>query len=181
VGTLQLAESSNKILIRIIKKLLADNKKGWNSKLKYALWDDRVSTKKSIGTSPFQLVYGTYVIFPTQLGLPVLKFLQEELEEPNDIQRRIFQIIEVQQRREMLNEKYEAYQSKVKTTFDKKTKKDIFKTGDLVLRWDARREEKPKHGKFDNLWFGPFKIAKIMNNNTFVLQNLSSGSPPSWD
>jgi hypothetical protein len=36
-------------------------------------------------------------VFPTQLGLPILKFLQEELEEPNDIQRRIFQIIEVQQ------------------------------------------------------------------------------------
>jgi hypothetical protein len=72
----------------------------------------------------------------------------------------------------MLNEKSEAYWSKVKTTFDKKTKKDSFQTGDLVLRWDARREDKPKHGKFDNLWFGPFKIPKFMNNNTFVLQNL---------
>ena len=49
------------------------------------------------------MVYGTKVVFPTQLGLPVMKFLQEELEEPNDIQRRIFQIIEVQQNRERLN------------------------------------------------------------------------------
>jgi hypothetical protein len=68
--------------------------------------------------------------------------MQEELEEPNDIQRRIFKIVDVQQRREILNEKYEAYRSKVKTTFDKKTKRDNLKTGDLVLRWDARREEK---------------------------------------
>jgi hypothetical protein len=36
------------------------------------------------------MVYGTQAIFPTQLGLPVLKFLQEELEEPSDIQRRVF-------------------------------------------------------------------------------------------
>jgi transposase InsO family protein len=36
----ELAESSNKSLIRIIKKLLAENKRGWNSKLKYALWAD---------------------------------------------------------------------------------------------------------------------------------------------
>jgi hypothetical protein len=98
--------------------------------------------------------------------------MQEELEEPNDIQRSIFQIIEVQQRREMLNEKSETYQSKVKLTSDKKTKNDSFKIGDLVLRWGARMEEKPKHGKFDNLWFGPFKITKIMSNNNFVLQNL---------
>jgi hypothetical protein len=42
----------------------------------------------------------------------------------------------------------------------------------MVLRWDARRDEKPKHGKFDNLWFGPFKVVKVMDNNTFVFHNL---------
>jgi hypothetical protein len=128
-----LAESSNKTLIRIIKKLLTENKKSWDSKLKYALWVDRISTKRSLGTSPFHLVYGIDVFFPTQLGIPVLKFLQEEIEEPNDIQRRIFQIIEVQQRREALDQRTEAYQSKIKSSFDKKTKKEIFQKGDLVL------------------------------------------------
>jgi transposase InsO family protein len=33
-----LAESSNKSLIRIIKKLLTENKISWDSKLKFALW-----------------------------------------------------------------------------------------------------------------------------------------------
>ena len=54
-----LAESSNKSLIRIIKKLLEDNTKNLDSKLKYALWDDRVTIKKSTGNSPFKMVYGT--------------------------------------------------------------------------------------------------------------------------
>jgi hypothetical protein len=54
-----LVESSNKILIRIIKKLLTENKRSWDSKLKFSLWDDRISNKKSIGTSHFQMVYGT--------------------------------------------------------------------------------------------------------------------------
>jgi hypothetical protein len=54
-----------------------------------------------------------------------------------------------------------------KQHFTRRTKKDIFKTRDLVLRWDAKREEKPKHGKFDNLWFGPFKIAKIYEQQHF--------------
>jgi hypothetical protein len=91
-----LAESSNKTLIRIIKKLLEKNKKSWDSNLKFSLWVDRIRNKKYIGTSPFQMVYGKKYILPTQLGLPVLKFLQEDLEEPNDLQRRIFQMIEVQ-------------------------------------------------------------------------------------
>jgi hypothetical protein len=73
-----LVESSNKSLIRIIKKLLEENKKAWNAKLKFALWEDRVSTKKSIGTSPFQLVYGTDAIFLASFGSPVMKYLQEQ-------------------------------------------------------------------------------------------------------
>jgi len=90
------AESSNKSLIRIIRKLLLQNKKAWDSNLKYALWADRISTKKSIGTSPFQIVYGMDATLPIQLGLPVMKYLQDEGEELNDIQKRIFQLIEVQ-------------------------------------------------------------------------------------
>jgi hypothetical protein len=167
-----LAESSNKTLIRIIKKLLVENKKSWDSKLKFAIWADHINNKKSIGTSPFHMVYGIESILPTQLGLLVLKFLQEELEEPNDLQRRIFQMIEVQQVREQVNHKAISHQRKTKATFDKGTKKDVFNEGDLVLRWDARREDKEKHGKFDNLWYGPFKIAKVMYNNTFLLHNL---------
>jgi len=64
-----LAESSNKSLIKIIKKLLEDNKKAWDSKLEFSLWDDRVTTKRSLGVSPFHLVYGIEDIFPTQLSL----------------------------------------------------------------------------------------------------------------
>ena len=73
-----LAESSNKSLIRIIKKLLEENKKNWDSKLKYALWADRVTVKKSTGNSPFRLVYGTEAVFPIQLTLPLAKPLQGE-------------------------------------------------------------------------------------------------------
>jgi len=48
-----LVESFNKSLINIIKKLLEDNKKEWDSKLKFSLWDDRVTTNRSLGVSPF--------------------------------------------------------------------------------------------------------------------------------
>ena len=67
-----LAESTNKSIIQSIKKLLSQNKRSWDSMLKYALWADRITIKKEIGTSPFQLVYGTDVVFPVQLGIPVM-------------------------------------------------------------------------------------------------------------
>jgi hypothetical protein len=97
-----LAKSSNKSLIRIIKRLMHDNKKVWHKKLIYALWADRVTTKKSISTSSFQIVYGADAIFPTSLGLPIRKLLQEQEVEPNDTQRRINQLIHTQQMREQV-------------------------------------------------------------------------------
>lgn len=41
-----LAKSSNKSLVWIIKKMLAENKRSWDSKLVYALWADQITTKK---------------------------------------------------------------------------------------------------------------------------------------
>jgi transposase InsO family protein len=90
-----LAESANKILIRIIKRLLEDNQRAWNSKLKFALWADWVTKKIAIGLSPFQLVYGAEAIFPSQLAIPVAKFLQDHQEEPDDMIRRIHRLVEV--------------------------------------------------------------------------------------
>jgi transposase InsO family protein len=91
-----LAKSSNKGLIKIIKRLLEDNKKEWDSKLKFSLWADRVTTKRSLGISPFQLVYGTEAFFPSQLALPVAKFLQDCHGEPDEMIRRSHQLVEVQ-------------------------------------------------------------------------------------
>jgi hypothetical protein len=57
----------------MIKKVLTENKKAWHIHLKYALWANRISTKRSIGISPFQMVYGTDVILPINLSLPMMK------------------------------------------------------------------------------------------------------------
>lgn len=73
----------------IIKKVLTENKKGWHIHLKYTLRANRIGTKKSIGMSHFQLVYGTDVILPINLALPVMKLWQDANEEPNDVTRRM--------------------------------------------------------------------------------------------
>ena len=82
--------------MNIIKKLLEVNKKSWHAKLIHALWANRLTLKKSIGMSPFQLVYGTDAIFPNSLGVPVMKLVQELQTEEDDIIRRINQTIHLQ-------------------------------------------------------------------------------------
>jgi len=144
-----LAESSNKSMINIIKKVLNEKKKTWHVHLKYALWENGIGTKKSIGTSPFQMVYEIDVVLPNQL-------------------------IEVQQHKVEVDERLQKYQDNMKTLFDHKTKDKEFLLGDLVLRWDDRKEESTKHGKFDHIWYGPFRVAASEGKNLFLLENLHS-------
>ena len=57
--------------------------------------------------------------------------------------------------------------------FDKKSKDKEFIPRDLVLKWESRKEDARKHGKFDHIWFGPFKIATVEGRNSFSLENLN--------
>jgi hypothetical protein len=91
-----LVESSNKTLINIINKVLDENKNYWHVHLKYALWENHIGTIKSIGISPFQIVYGTDAVLPINLALPMMKFWKDQKEEPNHVTGRINQLIEVQ-------------------------------------------------------------------------------------
>jgi hypothetical protein len=134
-----LVELSNKSLMNIMKKILTENKKDWHVHLKYALWENWIDTKKSIGMSPFQMVYGTDVVLPINLSLPVMNLWQDENEESNDVTRRINQIIEVQQNRAEIDDRHQKYQDNMKALFNKKAKDREFFPGDLVLKWDARK------------------------------------------
>jgi transposase InsO family protein len=53
-----LVESTNKNLVNILKKVVGENKKLWDSKIKYAVWADQITTKTSTRKTPFELVYG---------------------------------------------------------------------------------------------------------------------------
>eukprot|EP00253_Pinus_taeda_P011022 PITA_11022 len=173
-----LAESSNKSLGNIIKKLLEINKRSWHKRLVNALWVDRVSQKKSIGTSLFELVYGVDTVFPSSLAAPVVKLLQEADSEEDPMQRRLNQMVHLQQTREEVFKNTSKLQEKIKKTYDRKAKVDKFQVDDVVLKWDARNEEKGKHGKFENLWKGSFKIAAYRGQNAFLLKEMNGEDCP---
>ena len=121
-------------MVKIIKKLLEDNKRAWHTKLKYALWDGKMSTKRAIGMSPFKLVYGAEVVFPSSLGVPVMSLLQEQHHKPNHMHRRINQIIELNELRDKAYGNVKIHQEKMKSTFDRKVKEEKFLVECLVLK-----------------------------------------------
>jgi transposase InsO family protein len=83
------AESTNKYLVRIIKRLIECKPCQWHTLLTYALWVYRTTTKVSTGCTPFQLVYGQESILPTELEISSLQLMLwiEELNSSNVPQR----------------------------------------------------------------------------------------------
>jgi IS5 family transposase len=100
-----------------------------------------------------------------------MKLLQEVDVEPNNIQRRISQLVHVHHMREEVFKNTQLYQDKMKKVFEKRTKVDDSQINDSVLKWDARNEDKGKHAKFENLWKGPYKVVKYHGKYIFVTRD----------
>jgi len=62
-----LEESNNKNIMNIVKKIVGENKKSWDSKIKYALWEDCTTTNTSTRKTPFDLVYELEALIPINL------------------------------------------------------------------------------------------------------------------
>ena len=60
-----------------MKKIAEDNKRCWHAKLKIALWADRVTPKRKIGSSSFMLVYGWEARLPISLEFPSLELAHQ--------------------------------------------------------------------------------------------------------
>lgn len=81
-------------------------------------------------------------------------------------------MIHLQQTRDEVFQNTFRLQEKIKKIYDRKTKANKFQLEDVVLRWDAWNEDKGKHGKFENLWKGPYKIATYRGQNAFLLKEM---------
>jgi hypothetical protein len=65
-------ESSNKTLIKLIKKKIKENPKRWHEVLSEALWAHHISKQSTTKVIPFELVYGKEVVLPVEVNLDAL-------------------------------------------------------------------------------------------------------------
>jgi hypothetical protein len=88
--------------------------------LKFALWANIINTKMSTTISHFQLICSIDVVFPISLSQRVMKLMQDKEEEPNDLTRRMNQLIEVKHTKEQVDKNFQEYEDKMKAIFDRK-------------------------------------------------------------
>jgi hypothetical protein len=105
------SKSTNKNLVRILKKKVAKNQRNWHSSLHNALWDDRVTPKEAIGNYPYFLVYKHEAILSNELYLPSLQLAQDSRGKPSSIiQQRIDTLLMLEEEREKQKSKFIAHQ-----------------------------------------------------------------------
>lgn len=118
--------------------------------MKLALWADRVTMKRAIGCAPFDLVYGLGAILPQNNLIEMYKFIQVYDDEiDSEMQLRMDALTELDETRRDAQRRSAKLQMQVKNLYDKRTTTRNFEKGDLVLLWNARLEDKGKHGKSD--------------------------------
>jgi len=71
------AESSNNILIKLIKKKIEEHPRRWHEVLFKALWVHRISRNGAIKVTPYELVYGQEAVLPVEVNLAALRFTKQ--------------------------------------------------------------------------------------------------------
>ncbi|CAL2270037.1 unnamed protein product [Prunus armeniaca] len=66
------AESSNKVIINIIRKILEKNPNQWHEKLSETLWAYRTSKREATGMTRYALSYGHDAILPMEIAVQSL-------------------------------------------------------------------------------------------------------------
>jgi transposase InsO family protein len=56
------AEAFNKVLCKLLKKVVSQNKRNWHEKLLESFWAYRTTTRTATGMTPYSLVYGQHQV-----------------------------------------------------------------------------------------------------------------------
>ncbi|XP_073137179.1 uncharacterized protein [Henckelia pumila] len=71
------AEASNKVLIKILHKMMEDNPRDWPRLMSETLWAYRTSKRTANGVSPFALAYGREAVLHMEIMVPSLRIAMQ--------------------------------------------------------------------------------------------------------
>ena len=174
------AESSNKILVKLIKKKVQDHPRRWHEVLSEALWAHRISRHGATKATPFELVYGQEAVLPVEVNLAALRLAkQDDLSAEDYCSLMMDNVDEVADKRVIALREIEKEKLRVAKTYNKKVRLKDFQIGDLVwkviLPVGSRSR---KFGKWSPNWEGPLRVARIVPGNSYLVETLEGSMLP---
>nr|AAX95392.1 Reverse transcriptase (RNA-dependent DNA polymerase), putative [Oryza sativa Japonica Group] len=148
------AESSNKTLLKLVKKKIEEYPKRWHEVLSEALWVHRISKHGATKVTPFELVYGQEAVLPVEM------LMGDNLDEVIDKRLKALEEIEKEKKR-------------VAKAYNKRVKEKLFQVGDLVWKTILPLGTRFKEfGKWSPSWEGPYRVCGIVRGNAYFLETL---------
>jgi hypothetical protein len=155
--------STNKNMVKILKKIIKDKPYHCNTLLTYALWEDHTTKKTSTNHTPFQLLYGQEAIMHVDIELTSLRLtLQEEDLKSTDISQRLHALVDLEEQTSYALDNIKKRQHTLKKYFYKRDKSTTFAANEKVLLWDSAHVDKGNLFKFQNLCLGLYIIALLL-------------------
>jgi hypothetical protein len=140
-------ESSNKTLIKLIKKKIKENFKRWHEVLSEVLWAHHISKHSATKVTPFELVYGQEVVLLVEVNLDALQITQKnELSAIDYLNLMLNRLDGASDERIKALGEIEKDKLRVARAYNKKVKEKLFQIGDLV--WKMSLPIRFKSNKF---------------------------------
>jgi hypothetical protein len=176
----EFAESSNKTLIKLIKKKIEENLKRCHEVLSKALCAHRMSKHSATNVTPFEFVYGQEAILPIEVNLDALRIAQQ-----NELSTADYHNLMLDRLNEVSNERIKALgeterdKLRVARAYNKRVKEKLFQVGDFVWKMILPIGSKSnKFKKWSPNWEGPYKIEEVIAGNSYMVRSVQETSLP---
>ena len=162
------AESTNKVIVKMLQKLVNDNRTDWDIQLYTVLFSYRTAYKVATGHSPFELVYGplplmlTKYIVPTQRTTTDLDITQHRV-----LAARTTDLDKLYETRLKAQTHQGQAQWNHAQWVQTQGKPHQFRMGDYVLWYPNGANVYA--GKLQNKWYGPYRVQYLLPNNIVLL------------
>jgi hypothetical protein len=174
------AESSNKVLIRLIKKKIAEKPKRWHEVLSEALWAHRVSRHGATKVTPFELVYGQEAVLPIEVNLQACRVAcQDGLSAVVYGELMMDRIDGSSESRLTALKEIQKEKLRVARAYNKRVREKSFQIGELVWKTILPIGSRDnKFGKWSPNWEGPFKVVGIVHGNAYFVEDAQGRKLP---
>ncbi|MCO5606432.1 hypothetical protein L7F22_060620 [Adiantum nelumboides] len=162
-------ESTNKILISVLTKIIEAHHTVWDLKLTSALWAYQIAYKVVMNCTPFKMVYGQEAIMSCEFIIPSLRVASQEGWDSNPLVERLYILERLEEERQLTMYNVLRKKDRRKKWFDRHLKDRDIKVGDKVLMYGVCNKKK----KLKYAGKGPYRVCKITLQGTILVETLN--------
>ncbi|MCO5594194.1 hypothetical protein L7F22_048218 [Adiantum nelumboides] len=170
------AESTNKILVTVLTKIVSELRANWDQKLHSLLWAYRVAYKTPIGTTPFNMVYEIQAILLLEFLIPTLRVAKELEWTGHELSEQIEVLEKLDETRLRAVASIYAQKRNMKSFFDQHVINKEFATRDYVLMYTLKQHSR----KLQKRGNGLYVIHDISPSGAIKLATLEGEEMHNW-